>query len=46
MPFVSTEGQIEGWKVSRNTVGRFLGEAAVSADYVGNRVALSGRGAA
>lgn len=46
MPYFSTEGDVEGWKVSRKSVGRFLGEAALSADYLGDSVALSGRGAA
>lgn len=46
LPFASTEGQVDTWKVSRGSVGRFLGEAAVGSAYVGRSVALSGRGAA
>jgi len=45
MPFVSTEGEVRGRKVSRNSVGRFLASAAAEQGYVGRTVALSGAAA-
>ncbi len=45
-PFCSREGDVEAWKISRSCVGRFLGETAVSGDYIGESVAISGRSAA
>jgi hypothetical protein len=45
MPFVSTSGEIGKNAVSRNSVGRFLAHAALSEDFVGKSVALSGRAA-
>jgi NAD(P)-dependent dehydrogenase (short-subunit alcohol dehydrogenase family) len=45
MPFVSTSGDVGRNVVSRNSVGRFLAHAALSEDFVGKSVALSGRAA-
>jgi hypothetical protein len=42
MPFVSADGQVREWKISRKGVGRFLALAAQEPDYVGQSVALSG----
>lgn len=42
MPFISTEGDTNKMKVSRNSVGRFLAHAVSSAELVGKSVALSG----
>lgn len=46
MPFASQQGDIQDWKVSRRSVGRFLARAAAVPDYVGQSVALSGAAAA
>lgn len=40
-PFASSEGEARGMSVSRRSVGRFLVEAAESARYIGQSVALS-----
>jgi putative NADH-flavin reductase len=42
MPFASTSGDIRENVVSRSSVGRFLAHAALSDDFVGKSVALSG----
>ena len=41
MPCVSTEGDISGRKVSRNSVGRFLAHAVQGSEFVGKSVTLS-----
>jgi hypothetical protein len=41
-PFVSIEGETALMKVSRNSVGKFLAQAAESMAFVGKTVALSG----
>lgn len=46
MPFVSTDGQVREWKISRRGVARFLAQAVQASNYVGQTVALSGGGAA
>ena len=46
MPFVSAEGQVREWKISRKGVAQFLALAAQGPDYVGRSVALSGAGVA
>jgi len=46
MPFVSTDGQVREWKISRRGVARFLAQAAQASNYAGQTVALSGGGAA
>ena len=45
MPFVSSGGEVRGWKVSRKGVARFLACAAQTSEYAGQSVALSGAGA-
>lgn len=40
-PAISTEGETARMKISRNSVARFLADAAQSATYVGKSVALS-----
>ena len=45
MPFISTAGETAQMKVSRNSVGRFLAQAAVTQEYIGKSVALSGASA-
>ncbi|MBJ6761174.1 SDR family NAD(P)-dependent oxidoreductase [Myxococcaceae bacterium JPH2] len=45
MPALSTEGDTELMKVSRNSVGRFLAHAAQSAAFIGRSVAVSGAAA-
>lgn len=45
MPCASTSGAIEKNVVSRASVGRFLVHAAVSPDFIGKSVAISGRAA-
>jgi putative NADH-flavin reductase len=42
MPFLSTEGETGAHRVSRDSVGRFLAEAAISGRYVRQSVSLSG----
>ncbi|MBW2189387.1 MAG: hypothetical protein JRG93_07325 [Deltaproteobacteria bacterium] len=44
MPFVSPDGHVREWKISRKGVGRFLALAAQTPEYVGQSVALSGAG--
>ena len=46
MPFVSFDGQVQRWKVSRGSVARFLSHAAQASEHVGQSVALSGGAAA
>lgn len=46
VPFVSAEGQVREWKISRKSVAQFLALAAQSPDYAGRSVALSGVSAA
>ena len=43
LPFVSTEGDTELLKVSRQSVARFLAVAVVRPEYVRRSVSLSGR---
>lgn len=43
IPFLSTRGETGAFKVSRDSVGRFLAEAAVSSRYVRQSVAVSGQ---
>jgi len=45
VPFLSATGEVRDWKISRNGVARFLAHAAQAPDYVGQAVAVSGRGA-
>ena len=45
-PYASTEGDVGAWKVSRDSVGRFLSEAVTATSYVGASVALSAHRAA
>jgi uncharacterized protein YbjT (DUF2867 family) len=40
-PFASAASEVRGMSVSRKSVGRFLVEAAASAKYIGQSVALS-----
>jgi len=44
MPFVSADGQVSEWKISRREVAQFLALAAQGHDYLGQSVALSGAG--
>jgi hypothetical protein len=44
MPFVSADGQVCEWKISRREVAQFLALAAQGPDYLGQSVALSGAG--
>ena len=44
MPFVSADGQVREWKISRRGVAQFLALAAQAPEYVGQSVALSGAG--
>ncbi len=46
MPFVSTEGQVRDWKISRKSVARVLAQAAQTPDFVHQSVTLSGGAAA
>lgn len=41
-PFSSAEGRVGRWDVARESVGRFLAEAAGGSEFVGRSVALSG----
>jgi uncharacterized protein YbjT (DUF2867 family) len=45
IPFASAEGHVREWKISRQSVAKFLTLAARSPDYMGRTVALSGAGA-
>ena len=42
MPFASADGEVREWKISRQSVARFLARAIDGQDYVGRSVALSG----
>jgi putative NAD(P)-binding protein len=41
LPFASPIGELDGMKVSRGCVGRFLVQAMEGSEYVGRSVALS-----
>ena len=45
-PFASTEGELQGWKISRKGVAQFLALATQAPNYVGQSVALSAEAAA
>jgi len=42
MPFASPDGEVQEWKIPRQSVAQFLAQAAGSSAYVGRSVALSG----
>ena len=45
-PFASIRGEVRGWSVSRDSVGKFLQRAVLDGEFVRRSVALSGSSAA